>query len=169
MAEGEAYTGTLGYVQSQFVHDGPAPATITAGQGNVYVKALTSGDTVILQSGRNVVDAGTGSDTLVSGSGTDSFFLDARGGTAAWSTVANVHAGDLVTVFGFRAGVSRYSWTDATAPSGLAGRTLQLDLSGTGHVDASVTFAGLGAAAASQFMLSTGQGGTTPYLAVLAR
>lgn len=167
VAVGEAYGGSLGYIQNQFIHDGTAPATITAEGANVYVKTFASGDTVILQSGRNVVDAGTGAATLVSGSGTDAFFLDARGGNGAASTLGNFHTGDLVTMFGFKPGTSRYSWTDTAAGTG--GRTLQFDLGGTGRIDASVTFAGVDKATADHFLVSTGQGGGTPYLTVLAR
>ena len=169
VAEGEAYTGAVNYLQSQYIYDGAQPATIIAQTPGMFIKNLAANATIALQSGRNVIDAGVGSNVLIGGSGTDSFFVDARGGTAAWDTVANFHAGDVATIFGFRAGTSKYSWTDNAGIPGETGRTLRVDLAGNGQTSASLTFAGLDRAASSGFVLSTGQAGGVGYLTVMAR
>ena len=67
-----------------------------------------------------MLDGGDGSNFLTGGklgSGTDTFFLDARNASAnIWSTVSNFHAGDAVTLFGFTPTNSRSSDSTTRGP-----------------------------------------------------
>ena len=123
---------------------------------NVFIHTGSGDDAINVSSGQNVLDGGEGSNFLVGGSGEDTFFLDGRGGQVMWGTLVNFHAGDTVTLWGFVAGVSTYSWTDGDGAPGYTGGTLHADLTGGGGVTTSVTFAGLTAAAAAQFATSSG-------------
>ena len=167
VAEGEAYTGPVNYIQAQYIYDSAQPTAIVAQAPGVYIKNFIATAAIQVQSGNNVIDAGLGSNFMIGGSGADSFFMDARGATPAWNTIANFHAGDVATIFGFKAGVSTYSWSDAGTP-GATGRTLTIDLAGT-RTSASLTFAGVTKATADGFAVSTGQAGATGYLTILAR
>jgi serralysin len=71
------------------------------------------------------VDGGTGSNFLSGGTGTDTFFLDARGATAdIWSTIVNLHAGDAVTLFGITPSTSTLSYLNGAGAAGFTGLTL---------------------------------------------
>ena len=169
VAEGETYAGPVNYLQAQYIYDSAQPATIVAQASGVYIKNFIANTAIMAQSGRNVIDAGLGSNFLIGGSGTDSFFMDARGGTAAWNTIANFHSGDVATIFGYQGGTSKYSWTDNAGTPGYTGRTLRIDLPGKGQTSASLTFAGATKSTTDSFVISTGQAGGTSYLTILAR
>jgi Ca2+-binding RTX toxin-like protein len=117
-----------------------------------------------------VLDGGTGSNFLVGGTGSDTFFTDARGALVVWNTLNNFHAGDMATLWGFVQGVSSYYWeaSPAGAP-GATGATLRADIvGGAGRdgsgIDASVTFAGLSVAQAQKLVVSTGTQAAGSYL-----
>ena len=167
--EGETYAGPINYLQAQYIYDSAQPATIVADTPGIYIRNLVANAAISLQSGRNVVDAGTGSNVLIGGSGTDSFFLDARGATPGSNTIANFHAGDVATILGYRPGTSSYSWFDGGTTAGHTGRTLHLDISGHGQAGADLTFAALGKVATDSFVVSSGQAAGVGYLTILAR
>ena len=76
--------------------------------------------------------------------GTDTFFVDGRSDGATWSTVANFHHGDAMTLWGFQDGVSTRPWTALEGATGYQGATIHSELGGAGTgVNASVTFAGI--------------------------
>ena len=169
VAEGETYAGPVNYLQAQYIYDSAAPATIMADAPGVYIHNLVANAAIAVQSGRNVVDAGLGSSFLIGGSGTDSFFMDARGATPSWNTIANFHAGDVATIFGYRPGTSAYAWVDGAGAPGYTGRTLRLDTAGNGQVGANLTFAGTNKVISDGFVITSGQAGGVGYLTIAAR
>jgi len=118
--------------------------------------------------GRNVVDAGPGSNFIVGGTGDDTFFLNGSQGAVTWDTITGFHPGDAVTLFGFHAGTSSFAWTDAEGAAGYTGRTIHADLAGDGGITASLTFAGTTAADTDGYAVTTGTVGGVDYLAVTA-
>jgi Ca2+-binding RTX toxin-like protein len=89
------------------------------------------------------VDGGTGSNFLAGGAGRDVFFLDGRGGGTTWSTITDWQAGEQLSVWGWRPGVSRVTWAEGAGAAGFKGVTLHGDLNGDGTTDVSVTWSGM--------------------------
>jgi len=112
---GTAYTGPTAGLQQQYLWASPADAAITATTPNVFLRGGTGNDALQVQGGTNVLDGGAGSNFLTGGTGadggTDTFFVDGRGGASTWSTIVNFHHGDSFTLFGFTAGTSTQPWT----------------------------------------------------------
>jgi hypothetical protein len=109
-----------------------------------FIYALESDDAVDGRAGDDVIDGGPGSNFLVGGAGVDNFFLDGRAPTATtWSTIMDFQAGEHVTIWGNRPGVSKFLWVASDGTAGYKGATLHCDLDGSGVIDTSVTFAGL--------------------------
>jgi len=165
---GERYEGPVEYLRTQLIYDSAAPAVIVANADNAFIKSFSGFCAIQVAGGRNVVDAGPGSNFLVGGTGDDTFFLDGRGGAVTWDTVVGFHPGDMVTMFGFHVGVSGYTWADADGAAGYTGRTIHADLAGTGGITASLTFAGMTAADTDRYAITTGTVGGADYLAVIA-
>ncbi|MQP64144.1 hypothetical protein GE253_02175 [Niveispirillum sp. SYP-B3756] len=117
--------------------------------GNDLINALEGNDAVDSGLGDDIIDGGRGSNFLTGGAGSDKFFVDGRGvnganGTTVWSTVTDFTAGENVTIWGWRDGVSRVVETVRTGTAGFEGATWHIDLTGDGRIDASVTLTGLG-------------------------
>ena len=163
---GETYGGPVNYLQSQLIYDGNNPVVIGARSSNVFIKTFAGDCAIQVNDGRNIVDAGQGSNFIVGGTGNDVFYLNGTEGTIAWDTIVNFHPGDQVTLFGFTAGVSTYTWADNDGAPGYTGRTIHAVLSGTGPVTASLTFAGLTAADTARFGLGTASISGLNYLAI---
>ena len=169
-ARGDAYTGPVAGLQRQYIWPGTDGVAIAATTANVFLHGGGGDDALSVSNGTNVLDGGTGSNFLSGGTGadggTDTFFVDGRGGGVTWSTVVNFHHGDAVTVFGFRDGTSTQPWTASDGVQGYQGATIHSELGGAGTgVDASVTFAGITQAEAdARFTVLTGQVGDAPYL-----
>ena len=166
--DGEAYTGPVSYLQSQYIYTGTDNVNITASVPNVFIKSGPGEDALAAQGGSNVLDGGTGSNFLVGASGadggTDTFFTDARDNTAVWNTLVNFHTGDSATLWGFVPGTSSWAWDGISGAAGYTGATLRSDVHGTGTTDASITFAGLSMAQAQGLQVSTGTVGGQSYL-----
>ena len=160
--DGQAYTGPVSYLQTQFIWPGADSVVITAGVPNVFLKGGPAEDALAVTSGSNVLDGGTGSNFLDGAmgtdGGTDTFFVDGRGGGNTWSTLVNFHVGDAATLWGFMPGQSVMSWSADDGTAGYTGATIHASLAGAGTaVDASLTFAGISLAdAQSKFTTSTG-------------
>ncbi len=169
---GTAYTGPVSLLQHQFIWSSPDGAAIAAAVPDVFLHGGAGNDALSVGGGTNVLDGGLGSNFLVGGTGADggadTFFLDGRAAGSTWSTVANFHHGDAVTIFGFVAGVSTQPWTAVDGAAGYQGATIHSELAGAGTgVNASVTFAGVSLAdALGKFSVTTGVVGGTPYLNV---
>jgi len=168
---GEAYAGPVVGLARQFIWPSTHNAAIAATVANVFLHGGSGDDALNVSAGTNVLDGGTGSNFLVGGTGadggTDTFFVDGRGGGVTWSTVVNFHHGDAVTVFGFTDASTR-PWTALDGAGGYQGATIHSELGGAGTgVNGSVTFAGISLAdAQARFSILQGVVGNTPYLYV---
>lgn len=168
--DGTAYAGPVSYLQHEYIwsgHDGRAVAT---GAANVFIHGGDGDDAIAATSGSNVLDGGAGSNYLTGGTGadggTDTFFVDVRGGQTVWDTVVNFHHDDAVTIWGFRPGVSTMIWSENEGAVGGRGATLHAEINGAGTgVNASVTFAGMSVVEAqAKISSSVGNVGGNDYM-----
>lgn len=84
-----------------------------------------------VSSGQNVLDGGSGSNSLAGDSGADTFFTNARNPGVVWNTIRNFHTGDAATLWGFDTQVSSYHWDSSlSGVSGSQGATLRADVVG---------------------------------------
>ena len=166
-----AYSGPVTGLQRQYIWAGNDSAGIAALSKNVFLKGGAGNDALQVTGGSNVLDGGGGSNFLAGATGADggkdTFFVDGRDGKT-WSSIVNFHPGDAMTLFGFQAGQSAFSWTALDGAAGFQGATIHAELGGAGTgTDASVTFAGISIAdAQSKFTVSTGTTGGAGYLYV---
>lgn len=165
----QPYTGPVPGLQTQFVDITPDSLNIAASAPNMFIHTGSGNDAVRLLGGTNVVDGGSGSNFMVGGIGTDTFFVDARGVTAnTWSTVSGFHSGDAATLWGISPTSFAISWADSAGAVGAKGLTL---FAGTaGHPNTALTFAGLTQAdlASGRVTASFGHNGGGDYLLVRA-
>ena len=161
--------GAPGYLQWQYIDAGSDTVAMATTVPNVFIHGGAGSKAITVTSGSNVVDGGTGSAFLTSGTGADTFFVDARAGAPVWDTLVNFSALDAVTIWGYKPGTSAMRWDASDGAAGYQGATLRLDLAGTGRTDASVTFAGLTAAQAGALQTSIGTSGTVSYLYISNR
>ena len=137
----QPYTGPVPGIQTQFVDITTDSLNINATAPNCFIHTGSGNDAIALLSGTNVVDGGMGSNFLASGSGTDTFFLDARGATRdIWNTISKLHSGDAVTLWGISPSANVLSWSDGGGAAGYTGLTLHA--SAAGRPTASITLAG---------------------------
>jgi len=173
MATNNSYTGPVDYLQRQYILSATHGTAMRANTPNVFLKGGSGDDALQVTSGNNVLDGGGGSNFLVGGKGadggTDTFFVDGRGGVVTWSSIVNFHHGDAVTVFGFTGGVSTLPLTDNDGAAGYTGATIHSELSGAGTgVNGSVTFAGISLAdAQTKFTFSFGAVGGANYMQIV--
>lgn len=165
---GEQYNGPVSYLQSQLIYDSAGPAVIVAHTDTTFIKSFSGFCAIQVAGGRNVVDAGPGSNFIVGGAGNDTFFLNGSQGAVTWDTINGFHPGDTVTLFGFHAGTSSFAWADVEGATGYTGRTIHADLAGNGGITASLTFAGTTATDTDGYAITTGTVGGVDYLAVTA-
>ena len=166
-SRGELTNGEVDYLQYQYIHAGSDGIAIGTTVPNVFIKGGAGNDAIAVQSGRNVLDGGQGSNFLVGGSGIDTYFVDGRGGQATWGTIAGFQPGEIITLWGFVPGVSRLTWADNEGAPGYAGRTLHADLAGDGNANVLITIAGTSGADTDRYAMTTGQAGLNPYLAII--
>jgi Ca2+-binding RTX toxin-like protein len=155
-AVADAYTGPVTGLVNQFL--GGAKADVVLGTEKAdFINALASDDGVNGGGGDDVVDGGLGSNFLTGGTGTDKFFVDGRGAASSntWSTITDFSAGESLTIWGYKPGVSKFNWVANDGATGFKGVTLNADLDGNGVTDTSVTWSGL-----TQAQLPTVQYGT---------
>ncbi|NDG50000.1 MAG: hypothetical protein EBY30_13410, partial [Rhodospirillales bacterium] len=140
----EAYTGPLADIVNQQ----------SGGNGNDIILGTTQADFINTGegddaidggSGNDIIDGGLGSNFIAGGAGSDRFFLDGRAAaaTTTWSTITDFQAGDEVTIWGYKPGVSKFLWVASDGATGYKGATMHCDLDGNGVTDTSVTFTGL--------------------------
>ncbi len=122
--------------------------------------------------GKNVLDGSTGSNFLVgnvAGNGTDTFYIDDRNPSAdIWSTVANFHVGDAVTLFGITPANKTLTWADGQGAVGATGLTLHATQ--VGAPTALFTLAGYSTPDLSNGRLAVNFGTEpdgTPYMSVI--
>ena len=129
-------------IHFQFIGD--ATGEIVGGTGfNDFISVGAGVDAVNAGAGNDVIDGGLDSNFLTGGAGTDIFFSDGRGGGITWSTITDWQAGEQLSVWGWKPGVSRIvEWVQAGA-EGYKGITMHADLDGNSVIDTSVTFTGI--------------------------
>jgi hypothetical protein len=136
------YSGPVTHLNYELI--GAAGDEVVIGTGsNDFINTLGGTDAADAGAGDDVLDGGTGSNFLNGGAGTDVFFLDGRGGTVTWSTVADWQAGEQLSVWGYRPGVSKLTWEREAGAYGFKGLTMHADLDSNGTIDTSVTWTGL--------------------------
>ncbi len=170
--DGQAYAGPVNYLQQQYIWAGSDGVNVTAAIPDVFLKSGPGDDALAVNSGSNVLDGGTGSNFLAGASGadggTDTFFVDGRGGATTWSTAVDFHSGDAITFWGFDGTQSTYSWAANDGAQGYQGATIHAATAGAGTpVNASLTFAGMSLAdAQAKLAISTGSVGGESYMYV---
>ncbi len=163
---GEAYTGPVNYLQSQFIYAGIDSINLTALVPDAFLRSGSGEDALAAMSGRNVLDGGTGSNFMTGGSGTDVFFVVAGGGTDTWSTVNGFKSGDEVTMWDVTPSMTNLGWNASQGAANALGATLHI-AEGTGHW-ASLTLAGFSVGQASALPATFGSVDGRPYLHLAA-
>jgi len=136
------YSGPVDTLRFQYL--GSASGESVVGTvSNDFINTLGGDDAANGGAGDDVLDGGTGSNFLSGGAGRDDFFLDGRGGTTTWATITDWSAGERLSVWGWRPGVSKVQWVDSAGAPGWTGVTMHGDLDGNGVIDTSVTWTGL--------------------------
>jgi hypothetical protein len=138
----DPYSGPVEYLRYAFLGANVNEA-VAGTEGNDFMNLLGGDDAAQGGVGRDVLDGGAGSNFLTGGADQDVFFLDGRGGTTTWSTIADWQAGEQLSVFGFRPGVSTMTWVQDAGAEGYKGLTMHGDLNGDGLIETSVTWTGL--------------------------
>ena len=137
---GTAYTGPVAGLQRQLL--GTAAGEVFGGTaGHDFMNLLGGDDAANGGAGNDVIDGGLGSNFLTGGAGQDVFFSDGRSGGVTWTTITDWGAGEQLSLFGWRPGVSRSTWVDSDGTAGFRGATMHGDLNGDGVIDTSVTWA----------------------------
>ena len=130
-AQGQPYAGPVGSLQRQYIDITPANLNVSVSTPNWFIHSGSGQDAIAVSGGNNVLDGGTGSNFLTGGSGTDTFFVDERGATATtWSTVANFHAGDAVTLWGVSQAGFQINYLDGAGAAGATGLTVVAQAAG---------------------------------------
>jgi hypothetical protein len=166
---GSTYTGPVSYLQAAYGYSGTDNVILSAKVANVFIYAGAGEDALQVVAGSNVLDGGGGSDWLVGASGsdggTDTFFVDGRGGGNTWDTVLNFHPGDALTLWGYNSTTGSTQWTDNKGATGYTGATLSANFGNGTGATALVTFAGL-SLSSTHFTMSSGSSGGANYLYV---
>ncbi len=169
--DGASYSGPVAQLRWQNIWSSPDAVAMASNVPSSFLKGGSGGDALRVTAGSNVLDGGQGSNFLVGATGTDggtdTFFVDARGGGTTWSTVVNFHRGDMATIWGFVPGTSTYAWSADQGTTGYLGATIHASTDGRSPVDASFTFAGLDVSAvASLLSITTGVVEGNPYMLI---
>ena len=125
----------------------PRPSAPTVVPAALFIGSAPA-NLVVVPAGYNLV-AGT--------AGRDAYFVDGNAGMPQWDTLTSFGGGDTVVLWGFRGGISTFTWSDDDGLSGHTGRTLRADIAGSGTVTTSLTFAAQVASATDRFAITTGR------------
>lgn len=156
-AHGQVYTGPVIGPLQQYVNITADSLNITATTPNWFIQAGTGTNAIAVTGGTNVLDGSSGSTFFTGGSGTDTFYVDARSSTAnSWSTIANFHANDTVTLWGVSKSDFTLNWLDGQGAAGNTGLTLVA--SGVEKPTIGLTLAGFTAADLTNNRLSVAFG-----------
>jgi Ca2+-binding RTX toxin-like protein len=138
-----AFSGTpIPGVQIDYEFLGAATGEVAVGtDSNDFFNLLGGDDAAAGGAGADILDGGIGSNFLSGNAGTDTFFLDGRGGTTTWSTITDWSAGEQLSVWGWKADSRVVVWRDDGA-AGFTGITMHADLNNDGTIDTSVTWTG---------------------------
>ncbi|MEN3794243.1 M10 family metallopeptidase [Fulvimarina sp. MAC3] len=145
-----AYSGPISGINWQYLGSGAAKEEIIGTGQADFINGLAGDDVIFGGEGNDILDAGIGSGFLSGQGGTDTFFVDARDGQVAWSTIVDFIPGaEQVTIWGFKPGTSRVFWENNYGAAGYEGATIFIDIDGSSQtdrsgVDIAVTFTGHG-------------------------
>ncbi len=159
----------MSYLQAAYGYSGTDDVVLSANVASVFIHSGAGEDALQVVAGSNVLDGGGGSNWLVGASGSDggsdTFFVDGRGGGNTWDTLLNFHAGDALTLWGYNSATGNTQWTDNMGAAGNTGATLSANFGNGTGATALVTFAGL-SLSSTHFALSSGSIGGADYLYV---
>ena len=143
-AVADAYTGPVTGLVNQYLGGAKADNVLGTEKAD-FINALGGEDGINGGGGNDVIDGGLGSNFITGGAGVDRFFLDGRGAATAstWSTITDFSAGETLTIWGYKPGVSKFNWLASDGVGSYKGVTMQCDLDGNGLIDTSVTWSGL--------------------------
>lgn len=116
---------------------------------------------------REVTVAPSSASVLTGTAGRDAYFVDGTVDGPQWATVTEFGGGDSIVLWGFKAGLSSFRWSDESA-SGHPGRTLRTENAGFGGGATSLTFAGRFASETDRFAISTGRVNGLDYLSIIS-
>ncbi len=167
----DAYVGPVPYLDYQSIQVTTDSLNVATSTANVFLVTGFGNDALSVATGRNVLDAGEGSNYLtgtVAGAGTDTFFVNATHiAGSVWDTVVNFHAGDAVTFWGFHQGASTIAWADNEGAVGAKGLTLHAEIGGAGTgVNASLTLTGLTSADLGALRIEYGHQDAGDYMVI---
>lgn len=169
LVAGSDYTGPVSYLQAEYAYTGSDNAVISARVANVFIHGGSGEEALAAKAGSNVLEGGGNSNWLVGASGTDggtdTFFVDGRGGQTTWDTLLNFHAGDSLTLWGFNGTNGSTTWVGDQGATGYKGATLHVDFNNGSGASALITLAGLSGTSA-HFATSTGASNGVDYLMV---
>lgn len=143
--QAQPYSGPVAHLRWQCLGTAQGEVVI-ASADNDFLNLLGGDDAAAGGAGDDVIDGGLGSNFLSGGAGRDVFFLDGRGaasGAVTWGTITDWQAGEQLSVWGWRPGVSRAIWADSDGAEGWKGVTMHADLDANGGFDTSITWRGL--------------------------
>jgi len=137
------FSGTpIAGIQIDYQFLGAAVGEVAMGtDANDFFNLLGGDDAAAGGAGNDILDGGIGSNFLNGNEGTDTFFLDGRGGTVTWSTITDWTAREQLSVWGWNANSRVVVWRDDGA-AGYTGITMHADLNNDGTIDTSVTWTG---------------------------
>lgn len=169
---GSDYTGPVGYLDAEYAYAGSDNLVLAARVANVFLQSGSDEDALAAKAGSNAINGGTGSSWLVGASGaergSDTFFVDGRGGQSTWDTLLNFHPGDVLTLWAYNAAAGHVSWPDNIGAAGYHGATLHADFGDGSGSSALVTFDGLTTSSA-QLVTSISSRGGISYFAVIRK
>jgi phospholipase/lecithinase/hemolysin len=143
-----AYLGPDTSLHTEFATVTPDTVALFATTPGTFLQTGTGDNILVAQSGDNVLATSGGSSFLEAGTGSDTFYIDASATTTTWNSINNFHAGDILSIVGYRPGVSAVLWT--TDP-GVDGAVLNVNIAGSGTVWSSDTFIGVSLATARNY------------------
>jgi hypothetical protein len=158
---GSAYTGPVAGLNWQYLNLTPDNLSVISNVPNAFIHTGSGEDAIDVShaNGTNVLDGWTGSNFLVGGAGTDTFFLDDRSPPGAlWSTLVNFHSGDAATVWGLTAADFQVQTLDNQGAAGFTGLTF--NFTRAGQPTASLTLTGFSSADLSNGKLAMSYGRT---------
>ena len=141
--------GGPSYLQWQYNVSSGDTMDLTCTVPNAFICGGSGGGSITVISGENVIWGGSGASFITSGSGDDTIFAS-LGGPGIADTIANFHAGDMLTIWGYQAGNDRTvidSWQN--------GATLRLT-DNAGDALGAINFVGLSPAQLAQMASYTG-------------
>lgn len=144
-AAGTPYNGGPAGPTTEYANITPDSLSITSSTPNAFIQTGGGNDTIDVSkaNGNNILDPGTGTNTLIGGAGNDTFYVnDVKPAASINTLVENFHSGDYATIFGvFPTG---FAVTAQTVVGANNVDELQYTFSTATQPTATLTFAGHG-------------------------